>query len=162
MKAQSSKHKTPKNFVDLNNARPGHSYHSVISNIVKDGVCPFCPDKLAKYHKNPIEMKGKFWLVTKNMYPYTAVKHHLLLIHKKHIEHISEITKDAWLELQRTIKKLSKQKNVQGGSLMLRFGDTHFTGASVNHLHAHIIQSDPDHKEYKNPKTMPGVIARVG
>lgn len=154
--------KSKKTFVDVNNARPGHNYHKVIADIKKAKVCPFCPDQLANFHKNPIEYKGRHWIATKNMYPYTAVKHHLLLIHKAHIEHISELKKEAWLELNRLINKLTKERKIVGGTLMFRFGDTRFTGASVNHLHAQIIQSNPKHPEYNNPKTMPGVVTRVG
>ena len=151
-----------KSFVNLKNARPGHTYEGVIKAIQEHKVCPFCPKHLATYHKNPIEINKKYWLATRNMYPYRATKHHLLLIHKKHIEHISEISKAAWAELHQVLKSLSKSKKITGGTALIRFGDTHFTGASVTHLHAHVVQSDPAHPEYEQVKSMPGVIAKVG
>lgn len=151
-----------KKFVNVRNARPGHTYEGVIKAIQEHKVCPFCPKHLATYHKNPIEINKKHWLATRNMYPYTAARHHFLLIHKKHIENVTEITKAAWTELQELMRLLTKKNKITGGTVMLRFGDTHFTGASVTHLHAHVIQSDPTHPEYEKMKSMPGVIAKVG
>ncbi|PIR44412.1 MAG: hypothetical protein COV10_04715 [Candidatus Vogelbacteria bacterium CG10_big_fil_rev_8_21_14_0_10_51_16] len=155
------KEKTAK-YVDPNNARPGHAYEGVIKAIAEEKVCPFCPEQLANFHKQPVEIDGIYWLATKNQYPYTCVRHHLLLIHKAHIEHVEELSPEAWVELKEIITKLNRGREIAGGTFMLRFGETTYTGASVTHLHAHIIQSDPDHERYREPKSMPGVIARVG
>lgn len=137
-------------FVNADNTqhRPDGKYNSVITNIQKDGVCPFCPDQLAKYHKNPIIDETKYWLVTNNMYPYKNVRHHILLIHKEHIETIQEITDEAWKELHTIFLQAIGRSNIPGGTLFIRFGDTRFTGASVSHLHAHLVSSDPDNPEY--------------
>ncbi len=142
--------------VNLGNARPG-VYSGVISDIVKDGVCPFCPDHLKKYHKPEIT-EYKNWILTDNMYPYKPTKKHKLLIHKKHIENISQISTEAWLELHEIINNSTKNENIVGGSLLFRFGDTHFTGASVTHLHCHIIQSDPESSDYGEK----GLLTRIG
>ena len=133
-----------KKFVDTSNTkgRPDGHYASVIQDIAKQGVCPFCAENIANYHKKEITTK-KFWLVTESMYPYKPTRKHFLLIHREHIAHIQEISAEAWVELQEIIKDLTLSNDITGGSLMLRFGDTKFTGASVTHLHAHIIQSDP-------------------
>ena len=57
-------------FVNLDNTahRPTDTYGNVISQIQKDGVCPFCPESLAKYHKNPILKEGKFTQFVKARY----------------------------------------------------------------------------------------------
>jgi len=75
-----------KKFVNIDNTkRPegAGKYGNVISQIQKDGVCPFCPEQLKNYHKNPIIEETESWLVTNNMYPYKNAKHHILFIHKK-------------------------------------------------------------------------------
>ena len=150
--------KTGKSFVDIKNARPGE-YEGVIAEIQSGKFCPFCPDyiKQSKYHKNPIDEK-EYWLVTNNSYPYKPTKQHILLIHKEHIEDITEISEAAWGELRTIIKDEAKKRNIEGGSFVLRFGNTKYTGASVTHLHAHIIQSDPDSSDYKKE----GLFVRVG
>lgn len=148
-------------FVNTRNAATGKvrkTYEQVIKGIAGDGVCPFCSEHLLAYHKKPIVEK-KYWWVTDNMYPYHPVRQHFLFIHKAHIEHIAEISDRALTELHAIIK----EKKIAGGAFVLRFGDTHFTGASVAHLHAHLVQSDPDHADYaKEKKIAAGVAMRVG
>ena len=147
-------------FVDAENskARPTGEYSKVIDKIAKDGVCPFCPEHLSKYHKRPLEDKV-YWTVTDNMYPYKPSKHHRLIIHRKHITHIDQVAPAAWHELMEIFLKESADRKISGGTLVMRFGDTKFTGASVSHLHAHIVQSDPDDPSYEKEK---GLTMRIG
>src|SRR3989338_11114151 len=122
------------NFVDTNNSNRGggyEKYRNVIDEIKKDGVCPFCPENLSRYHKNLILNDGKYWIITDNMYPYKGAKHHILLIHKKHIENVTDIAEDAWTELFDLIRSETKKRNIKGGTFYMRFGDTAYTGASV-------------------------------
>jgi len=147
-----------KAFVNLDSTkdRPdGGKYSSVIAQIQKDGVCPFCPEQLEKYHKNPILIDKTHWLVTENMYAYKGTKHHFLLIHKNHIKHMNELSSEAWAELHEISNEVFGKYNVEGGAFLMRFGNTKYTGASVNHLHAHIICADP--KPDREP-----ILARVG
>jgi diadenosine tetraphosphate (Ap4A) HIT family hydrolase len=145
-------------FVNSDNTkhRPDGKYNNVINQIQKDGVCPFCPEQLEKYHKNPILKSGTFWVVTDNMYPYKGAQYHVLFIHKEHISNISELSSEALLELHKLINEHLKEKNIPGGTFMMRFGDTRYTGASVTHLHAHLISPDGTQKD-REP-----ILARVG
>ena len=145
-------------FVNLENTahRPDDKYGKVIDQIKKDGICPFCPENLPKYHKNPILKEGKFWLLTTNMYPYEGAKHHVLIIHKDHVEKLSEISREAWDELKSLIDSFIKEKNIPGGSLVMRFGDTRYTGASVSHLHVNLVSPDGEDKNRKP------IVARIG
>lgn len=147
-------------FVDTQNpkARPTKEYAKVIDKIAQDGVCPFCPEQISKYHKRPLEEKV-YWTITDNMYPYKPSKHHRLIIHRTHITHISEVLPPAWHELIEIFTKEVADKKITGGTLIMRFGETKFTGASVTHLHAHVIQSDPDDPSYDPAK---GLIMRIG
>ncbi len=150
--------KNDSGFVNIDNTthRPDNNqYGSVIAQIAKDGVCPFCPEQLAKYHKNPILIETKYWLVTENMYPYKSTVHHFLLIHKNHIGHMSEVSTEAWKDLEDLNNEVFRKYNVKGGTFMMRFGDNKITGASVAHLHAHIIVSSGEAS--REP-----ILARVG
>jgi len=144
-------------FVNQQNSKRGH-YADVIKDIADKKVCPFCPEQLENFHKNPIRKYGH-WIVTNNMYPYKPVKQHILLIHEEHIEHAAELSPEAWAELREIIEKETADRNMVGGAFMMRFGDTHFTGASVAHLHAHLVQSDPNSEGY-DPEQ--GLRARIG
>jgi diadenosine tetraphosphate (Ap4A) HIT family hydrolase len=144
-------------FVNQQNARPG-GYDKVIADIAGKNVCPFCPEHLAEFHKKPIEHRN-FWIVTDNQYPYVPSKHHKLIIHTQHIDHISKIVPEAWAELYEIVQELTTSNAIVGGTLLMRFGETRFTGASVTHLHANLVQSDPDDPAY-DPAI--GVRTRVG
>jgi diadenosine tetraphosphate (Ap4A) HIT family hydrolase len=147
-------------YVNENNtkSRPNGKYGEVIKRIQEDGVCPFCVDNIETYHKNPLERK-KFWWVTDSMYPYSPTKHHRLLIHIQHINHAREITPEAWIEIKEILDEETSRLDISGGTMVMRFGETRFTGGSVSHLHVHITQSDPDHESYDPQK---GVIMRIG
>jgi diadenosine tetraphosphate (Ap4A) HIT family hydrolase len=146
----------PDSHVDLNNARPG-VYTDVIKKIQEDKICPFCIEHLQSVHPNPIEEKT-YWVVTDNAYAYKPKKQHVLLIHKEHIDDIAHISAEAWNELHDIIKSEKEKRGITGGTFIMRFGETKYTGASVTHLHAHLFQSDPDHEDY-GPS---GVLTRVG
>lgn len=147
----------PDTFVNPMNSKRGN-YAKVIDDIAAAKICPFCPEHMNRIHPNPIQEKT-FWLVTNNAYPYQSTKQHMLLVHRKHIEHVSEISVEAWQELLSIVKEETAKRGIVGGSFGMRFGDTHFTGASVAHLHAHIIQSNPDDENYEKEQ---GVWFRVG
>jgi diadenosine tetraphosphate (Ap4A) HIT family hydrolase len=146
-----------KSFVNHDNTahRPSGKYANVIQEIQKDGVCPFCSESLKKYHKKPILAEKKYWLLTENMYPYDGASHHLLIVHKDHIEDFSEISSPAWQELQELVKYAVKSKSIPGAALLLRFGNTAYTGASVSHLHAQLVSGNDD-------ATAPPILTRVG
>lgn len=97
------------------------------------------------------------------MYPYHPVQHHLLFIHKIHVVDIRELSDTAWKELLALISQEADKRKIAGGTFAIRFGDTHFTGASVAHLHAHLVQSNPEHEDYaKEKKINAGVLMRIG
>lgn len=144
---------------DNSASRPDNGrYAQVIAGIAQEGVCPFCPEHLKKYHKPAIEERAH-WIVTDNMYPYKPSLHHRLLIHKGHISHFSELSPEAWMELHEIAQTEMKRLSISGGTFVMRFGDARYTGASVSHLHAHIVQSDPADASYDRAK---GLVMRIG
>ena len=143
-------------LVNENNARRS-DIKEALDKIVESKQCPFCSkDYLEKEHKKPIIFDGQFWLATENRWPYEGAKEHLLFIHKAHITHIGELEKGAWQELQEIAITIAKQRGIGGGTLIMRFGDSRYTGATVTHLHAQLICGDPEHPDRKP------VLARVG
>lgn len=144
-------------YVNQQNAQRG-SYAGVISQIAEERICPFCAEHLPRIHPNPLAIH-EYWTVTDNAYPYTPVRHQVLFIHRQHIAHVQELSAAAWQELQLLCARVCQERNISGGTLVMRFGDTRFTGASVQHLHAQLVQGDPDDPAYDVTR---GVLCRVG
>ena len=135
-------------LVRVGNAR-SDAQRKVMEQIVADGVCPFCRENLDRYHKNPILKETKYWLFTDNQWPYKGVKHQVLAIYKTHIEHIKDMPEEAGGELLKIFGEISKERNMPGGGVAIRFGKSPLGnyGSSVNHLHAHLIEPDLEHLE---------------
>ncbi len=130
-------------FINLSATRRDDQ-REVMMKIDKTSDCPFCPENLTKYHKLPIIKEGEFWWLTDNQWPYEKVKHQLLAISKRHIEHISEVEPAAGAELFALFATEAKRRNIPGGGLAMRFGSSAHGnyGSSVLHLHAHLIEPD--------------------
>lgn len=139
-----------KKSVILNAARTEEQKRKM-AEIIKERICPFCPKYLKEYHDNPIEKIGKYWSITKNDYPYEGSKYHYLFIYNKHVEHIEKITEPAFVEILEHIKWLTKKYKLPAGGFVMRFGEPEYTGASVTHLHAHLIFGK---KQAKNSKSL--------
>lgn len=138
--------------MNIDNARQPLQIQNM-EKIAADGVCPFCPEHLKKYHEPPILKCGAHWTVTPNMYPYDNTAHHFLFITNEHITDSKDLASEAWSELQDLVAWIIKENNIECGTLVMRSGDMSKTGATVLHLHAQlIVGSDPDKP----------VITRVG
>lgn len=132
-----------KKHVNLDNARLNEQ-RQVMETIVQDDVCPFCPDSLKKYHKEPIIAEGKYWTITTNQWPYEHTDAHFLLIARQHVETVTDLAPGAFEELGQHIQALVRDNQLQYGGIAMRFGDIRYTGATVNHLHAHLLQAAKD------------------
>lgn len=138
-----------KTFVDLANARVDQQ-RQVMQEIIEAGHCPFCWENLEKYHKTPILKKAKHWLIVPNQWPYEHTKIHLLLILKQHVEDLSQLDPEAGQELIELTQWAQQEYKISGGALAVRFGDTDFSAGTIKHLHAHLIQPDIHHPNYKS------------
>jgi len=110
-----------------------------MAELIKQDICPFCPGNLKKYHDTPIIKTGSYWILTFNDYPYDGSEYHFLLIAKKHWIGIQDISPEAAAELFEICQEVIKGKKIPGGSFLMRFGDSNLTGATVTHLHAHLV-----------------------
>ena len=140
-----------KKFVNVKNARKGQ-YKKVIEEIAKTGKCPFCKENF-KYHKKPIFKRKSGWFLTDDSWPYKNADCHLLIIGDKHKENFSELTKKDLEAVAFLANWAIKKWNIKGGGIAMRFGKINYTGASVSHIHFHIISPKID-KRNKRSKTV--------
>jgi ATP adenylyltransferase len=128
-------------YVDLRNARVDEQ-RAVMNKIVQDGVCPFCMEHLAKYHSKPALREGAHWILTENQWPYEHTKRHFLAITKVHLEHIKDLPAGAMEELGEHFSWAAKEFGIEGGGVVMRFGNSDLAGSTVAHLHAQLIEPD--------------------
>jgi diadenosine tetraphosphate (Ap4A) HIT family hydrolase len=87
----------------------------------------------------PVLHQNDSWLVTMNSWPYTGSRLHFLLIARKHVERIQDLSPEARAGFFDAFDWISVNKEFSGGSFIWRTGSTDMTGASVSHLHAQFI-----------------------
>lgn len=133
----------PGSFVNLDNAR-FDDQRDVMKSIERDEVCPFCPEHLHKYHKQPIVREGEHWKITPIQWPYEHTRAHLLAISAYHAESLNDLREGSFNELQEHFQWAEIEYRIAAGGLAMRFGDVTKNGASVRHLHVHIIVPSDD------------------
>lgn len=134
----------PEKHLNMDNART-REQKELMEKIARDGVCPFCAEHFVKYHPKPIIKETPYWYFTENMSPYEGTKYHFILVYKtKHTNDLGDVESEAVQDLWTLVKWAVQKYNIVGGAFAMRFGDTHFNGSSVTHLHAHIIMGDVD------------------
>lgn len=126
-----------KKFVNLHAAKDKR-YRATLKEIKKGGVCPLCP-KTMRWHTKPILKRRNGWLLTENFNPYKGTTRHLLVIAPTHKEEIHELTRRDWESLAYLFNWAVKKFRIKGGGIAMRFGEPTHTGATVAHLHAHLI-----------------------
>lgn len=123
-------------FIELAAVR-GFEQLKIMRQIRKAGHCPFCPENLPLYHKNPILREKDYWIVIDNQWPYPGKNIHQLVILKQHAERFWELSREAWDELGLIARGFGL--SIAGGGMGFRFGDPILSGASVKHLHFQLI-----------------------
>tara|TARA_B100000745_G_scaffold297064_1_gene243402 strand:- start:1963 stop:2436 length:474 start_codon:yes stop_codon:yes gene_type:complete len=149
-------------FVLTENARTDLQKETM-ARIEADGVCPFCAEHFETYHTEPVLKKTKNWILTTNFSPYGDGKaqHHFLFVYNAgHINKPGEMTDDARIELFDLVDELSTKHNLEGGSILMRFGDGKINGSSVEHLHAHLIVGQRQDENTKGLKVKVGYIPK--
>lgn len=135
--------------VDILNAREG-AQKQAMEQMLQVGECPFCAENLAKYHKVSNLKDGRYWLLTTNQWPYKNTKLHFLFILKYHAETLAELDPAAMTELGEMSQWLEQEYNIEGGGVIMRFGDTQFSGGTIPHLHAQLMVPDVDSPDFEN------------
>lgn len=134
-----------KKVVNIKYAK-SREYKKTLETIEKTAECPFCKDNF-KYHKKKILKKKSGWFITESSWPYKNAKFHFLAICEKHKEEFRELTSRDFSAVSKLIKWVIEKYKIKGGCLALRFGDSDYTGATVCHLHFHLIAPKVDRKK---------------
>jgi dihydrofolate reductase len=137
--------------VYLPNARVPRQW-ATMERIQLDGVCPFCPEHLTRYHRKPVLAQTERWLLTENQWPYPNTKRHLLAIHRSHVERLAELDHEDWEELGLLAGYAERTHHLNAGGIGIRFGDVARNGGTVRHLHVQLLTADvtdPNDRAYR-------------
>lgn len=116
------------------------SQAKIYKQIEEESLCPFCLENFERYKVGPSIKDNTNWALVKSKWPYENSKVHLIFILKTHLEDIQKIDSEMWSDLLKLVKWTVEKYKIKGGALAIRFGDSNFTGATVHHLHAHLIE----------------------
>jgi dihydrofolate reductase/diadenosine tetraphosphate (Ap4A) HIT family hydrolase len=135
---RSSSTVTGDNLVNPMFAKRG-DYDKTIDEIIESGVCPFCPETFL-WHPWPILHRLGDWFITRSGWPYKNTEHHFLIIGERHITSTIQMTMCDNGAVRLLTLWAVNTFNLKGWGSVARSGDTDYTGATVQHLHFHLIQ----------------------
>lgn len=103
------------------------------------GICLFCPQQLASHPRQEVLFRTRHWSATLNEFPYQGTSLHLLLVPHQHaadlLELSDEVRGDFWAALAAAVER----HGLSHYGLGIRNGDCRFTGATIQHVHAHVL-----------------------
>jgi ATP adenylyltransferase len=109
-----------------------------------EGTCLFCPDGLRQHAADRILHESGSWFVILNKFPYRGTKLHLLIIPREHVGDMADLHPAAQSDFWSVLSLTRERFELSHYGLGIRNGDCRFTGATIAHLHAHVLVGDPD------------------
>lgn len=103
--------------------------------IEASGKCPFCSPNI----ENPLIFETLCWRAVNNQFPYQNTRRHLLLLPKRHIVDLAQMSPQEWMEMGNVLAAAVAEmpRLVEGYGLALRMAE--IGGVTLHHLHWHLI-----------------------
>lgn len=117
------------------------------------GICLFCPGHLDQVQD--VVHRSKHWTVTPNRYPYPNTRLHLLVVPNEHVTDLADLDPAAQLDLFTTLAATRSTYGLTHYGIGVRAGDSPDTGATIKHLHVHVIVGDPTKRPVKFKMSQP-------
>jgi len=111
------------------------------------GVCLFCPDQSPV--DLPVVQRLPLWTVISNRFPYRGTKLHLLLVPDEHVADLIDLSAAAQAGFFTALAWARSEYGLSFYSLAARNGDPRFTGATIGHLHVHLLTGDVDNPDHE-------------
>lgn len=120
---------------NLDNA-PDPERRARMEQLAEQGICIFCPPHVDGRGETT---KRGLWQVSLNEYPYEGTERHLLLSPRRHVTSLMMLTSAEEIDFWEALHVMFGSDHF---SLWVRNGDTRYTGATIEHLHVHVVTSD--------------------
>jgi len=108
------------------------------------GICLFCPEQLARHPRQRILLSTQHWTATPNEYPYAGTSQHLLLIPHQHASNLLELSDEVRADFWVALAAVAEANELRYYGLGVRNGDCRLTGATIEHVHAHVLVGSDD------------------
>jgi diadenosine tetraphosphate (Ap4A) HIT family hydrolase len=139
-------------LVNIKNSEGRAEYTKLLENSVQKGECPLCFEVLLRIKKEILhEIDG--WILVPNAYPYAGTEKHLLILPKEHIDNLEVLTTTDLKAIHQLFLWAQERYHFPGGAFTMRFGDLAYSGATIRHVHCHIIVPAKDNTS--------GIISKV-
>lgn len=103
------------------------------------GICLFCPEHLGSHPRQQVLFSTRHWTATLNEFPYPGTSLHLLLVPHQHAADLLELGDDARGDFWVALATAVEEHGLTYYGLGIRNGDCRFTGATIRHVHAHMM-----------------------
>jgi ATP adenylyltransferase len=108
------------------------------------GICLFCPDSLREHARQRVLFETAHWAVTPNAYPYAGTRLHLLAVPHRHVNDMLDLGDSALADFWAAMRLIRKRFELDHYGLGVRNGNCSFTGATIRHVHAHVLVGDAE------------------
>ena len=108
------------------------------------GICLFCPEHLARHEQQRIVLSTRHWTVTPNRFPYPGTSLHMLLIPDQHARDLLELSDEVRADFWVALAAVAEASELRYYGLGVRNGDCRLTGATIEHVHAHVLVGSED------------------
>lgn len=117
-----------------------------MEDIANRDICFMCPEHIPEFYeeRDGLIAEGDHSYLVHNGYPYEGTSHHLMVLPKEHVTTLGELSDDFVLEAFSFLRTMEEELEVEGGAIAMRFGEPALTGATVHHLHLHLIVPKTD------------------
>lgn len=136
-------------LVDAHYTRGDQQYEAMMAKVAQDGYkCPFCTMAV---HPKPIirHSKNKTWFVTERHEVPASVASYLLIIPRRHLVNHRAMTAADDAAVRELVTWAEATYGLRGFGLAIRSGNSKLTGATVRHLHYHLVTPKINPKDRK-------------
>jgi len=103
------------------------------------GICLFCPEGLRQHDRQTVLWETSHWTITPNEFPYKGTELHLLLVPRQHANDVLDLDPASQQDFWNALAMVRERFDLRYYGLGIRNGDCKFTGATVAHVHAHVL-----------------------
>jgi ATP adenylyltransferase len=107
------------------------------------GICLFCPAALREHARQQVILETRHWSVTPNAFPYGGTMLHLLVVPHQHVNDMLDLDDESLGDFWNVLRMIRSQFSLGHYGLGVRNGNCSFTGATIAHVHAHVLVGDP-------------------